>query len=561
MPEYDADRGQRRASPAQTKILAPQIDSFAANARDALLRAANEHHQAQRYHECESALRRALAIDGSNASAWHVLAVTRHRLGSDTEAIELMRRAVALEPSSARFQKDLAILLRSVGCYDEALEAIRGSQAQIPDDAVALNIEGYCLSELGRPAEAIRAYHRALALDPKYVECWTNLAYAWQQTLQLDRAEESFQRALAINADYAPAQCGAAMLALLRGEYTTGFAQLEWRWRLETMKPRNFKQPAWQGERLDGKTVLLHAEQGLGDTIQLLRFVPDAIRRGARVVIDVPEVLQRLAATLDCDCDVVARGQPLPFFDVHCPLMSLPRLLGVTLADLPGQSPYLRADPPAISRWSRRLCAAGGPLKIGIVWGGNPKHPQDRYRSIEPGRLGSLLEQPGIRFYSLQKTERESLREAEGKFIDIAPELPDFAETAAALFNLDLIITVDTATAHLAGALGRPCWVLVPFMPDWRWLLERADSPRYPTLRLFRQSASGDWDSAINLVRDALAIWCDEQRSKREPRTQLTLEQRYVVAIELLNAGREAEAEATLRAILDDDPRHVAALH
>src|SRR5215472_10591070 len=348
MSEYGADRGQRRAPQPQNEISPPQIDSFAANARDALLRAANEHHQAQRYHECESELRRALAIDGSNASAWHVLAVTRHRLGSNAEAIELLRRAIALQPSSARFQKDLAILLRSAGSYEEALEAIRRALAQTPDDAVALNIEGHCLSELGRPAEATRAYHRALALDPKYVECWTNLAYAWQQMLQLDRAEESFRRALAINADYAPAQCGAAMLALLRGDYTTGFAQLEWRWRLETMKPRNFKQPAWQGQRLDGKTIFLHAEQGLGDTIQFLRFLPDLIRRGARVVVEVPEVLQRLAATLDCDCDVVARGQPLPPFDVHCPLMTVPHLLGVTLADLPGRIPYLRADPAAV---------------------------------------------------------------------------------------------------------------------------------------------------------------------------------------------------------------------
>jgi tetratricopeptide (TPR) repeat protein len=174
--------------------------------------------------------------------------------------------------------------------------------------------------------------------------------------------------------------------------------------------------------------------------------------------------------------------------------------------------------------------------------------------------LASLLEQPGTRFYSLQKTEQARLREVEDKFIDIAPELPDLAETAAALLNLDLVITVDTATAHLAGALGRPCWVLLPFMPDWRWLLERGDSPWYPTLRLFRQSAQGDWDSAIKLVRDALSIWRDEQRSNREPRIQSTLEQRTFVAIELLNAGREAEAEATLRAILDDDPSHVAAL-
>jgi tetratricopeptide (TPR) repeat protein len=378
--------------------------------------------------------------------------------------------------------------------------------------------------------------------------------------LHLDQAEESFHRALTISPDYAPARRGSAILALLRGDYTTGFAQLEWRWRLKTMKPRNFKSPAWQGQRLDGKTMLLHAEQGLGDTIQFLRFVPDVIRSGARVVVEVPKVLQRLAATLDCGCDIVSSGQPLPSFDVHCPLMSLPHLLAVTLADLPVRIPYLRADPAAIKRWSRRLCAASDPIKIGIVWAGNPKHPQDRCRSIAPERLTSLLEQPGVRFYSLQKTEQTSLRDVEDRFIDIAPELPDFAETAAALFNLDLIITVDTATAHLAGALGRPCWVLLPFMPDWRWLIERADSPWYPTLRLFRQSAPGDWESAINLVRDALAIWCDDQRSSWESRIQLTLEQRYFVAIELLNGGREAEAEATLRAILDDDPGHVATL-
>src|SRR5262249_35428245 len=230
-------------------------------------------------------------------------------------------------------------------------------------------------------------------------------------------------------------------------------------------------------------------------------------------------------------------------------------------ADLPVRVPYLRADPAAIERWSRRLCAAGDPIKIGIVWAGNHKHLQDRSRSIAPERLTSLLAQPGIRFYSLQKTEQTSLGDIKDTFIDIAPELPDFAETAAALCNLDLIITVDTATAHLAGALGRPCWVLLPFMPDWRWLLERAASPWDPTLPLLPQAARGGPVSALRGVRAALSIWRDDQRSKREPRIQLTLEQRYVIAIELLNAGREAEAEATLRAILDDDPRHVAALN
>ena len=527
----------------------------------ALVAAANEHHQAKRHAECEAALRRALDIDPSNASAWHVLALTRHALDDKNEAVELMQRAVALEPSSANFLRDLAIMLHSARRFEEALDAARRATAINPDDPLIHNSIGATFSELGRSAEAIEAFRRSLDLKPDYYEAWANMAHSQQALLQLDEAADSYRRSLGIRHDYAEGHVSAAMLALLRGDYANGFTGFEWRWRLKIMTPRDFKQPAWQGEPLNGKTIVLHAEQGYGDTLQCLRFVPEVVARGGRLVLELPPPLMQLTTSLQGGGEIVPAGRALPDFDVHCAFMSLPRVLGVTLDNLKERPvPYLRADPAAVERWARRLAGTGSGLRVGIAWAGNPKHAADSRRSIAVERLAGVTQVQGVRLYSLQVGERaqDLALLSGGNVLDLSPELANFAETAAALANLDVLITVDTALAHLAGAIGRPCWVLLPFSPDWRWLTERSDSPWYPSLRLFRQTSPGAWDEVIARVAGALS---ELATARRPSGPRLDARKLFAQAVASREAKRSGEAETAARRILASHPDHRAALN
>ena len=528
-----------------------------------LVRAANGHHQARRYAECVTALRRVIEIDPSNASALHVLALSRHHLGDHAEAVALMRKAIAQSPNSAHYLSDLGIMLHGDQHYEEALDVTTRALAIDPTNPISYNSLGATLAALDRAEDAITAYRRALALKPDYHDAWANLAIAQQMLLQLDDAADSYRRALGIKFDYVQAQCSSGMLALLRGDYVNGFTQFEWRWRLKSMTPRGFKQPAWQGEPLAGKTILLHAEQGAGDTIQGLRFMPAVAARGGRLVLELPRHLARLATSLDGGGDIVTQGQTLPPFDVHCAFMSLPRVLGTTLDDLPGPMPYLKADAGAVERWSRRLAGTGSGLRVGIVWAGNPAHANDRRRSIALDRLAPLLDVAGVRFYSLQVGERAGDlgrlpgAQARGKVVDLAPELRNFAETAAVLAHLDLVIAVDTSIVHLAGALGRPCWALLPFSPDWRWLLDRSDSPWYPSLRLFRQPGPTDWDSVIARVAGELAVMAVRRPAEGPP---LDADKLFAEAMEMRTAGRVDDAAALCARVLASEPDHIPTL-
>ena len=269
---------------------------------------------------------------------------------------------------------------------------------------------------------------------------------------------------------------------------------------------RKLPQPLWTGEDLAGKTILLHHEQGLGDTIQFMRYAPLVAARGARIVLELQPALVRLAAGFQGTMEIVAAGSPLPPFDFHCPLLSLPERFATDLATIPVAIPYLVPETEATARWRRQL-APGAGLKIGLVWAGNPAHQDDRKRSLPLERLMPLLKVPGLRWFSLQVGERagDIARLPGGMITDLSQNLTDLAETAAAIANLDLVVAVDTSVVHLAGALGRPVWVLLPFAPDWRWMLGRDDSPWYPSLRLFRQKRPDDWDAVVAKVRRALA--------------------------------------------------------
>jgi hypothetical protein len=295
---------------------------------------------------------------------------------------------------------------------------------------------------------------------------------------------------------------------LLTGEFRAGWANYEFRFMKSPPAERNrFAQPRWQGEPLAGKTILVHAEQGLGDTIQFARYLPLLAAQGARVLVEAQAPLKTLLESLPGELEFFVRGESLPPFDVHCPLLSLAHGFGTELATIPSATPYLAAPSEALSRWAMRFPVSTQP-RVGVVWSGNPRHENDHRRSLSFDEFRPVLMAPGIEFFSLQKNAKPADAAALAALphvTDLGSELATFADTAAVIAHLDVVIAVDTSVAHLAGALGKPVWVLLPFAPDWRWLLGRDDSPWYPSARLFRQPRIGDWQTVAAEVGHALA--------------------------------------------------------
>jgi hypothetical protein len=310
--------------------------------------------------------------------------------------------------------------------------------------------------------------------------------------------------------DYPEAHANHAHACLQAGDWRRGWVEYEWRRKTKPCSPSRFSQPLWSGESLAGKTILLHAEQGLGDTIQFVRYAPLVKRYDARVIVECQKPLLRLLAGCPGIDRLIGEGEELPAFDVQAPLMSLPAILNTTLENMPADVPYIFAAPELVARWRERLGSIEG-FKIGISWQGNPRFPGDRFRSIPLRCFAALARLPGVRLISLQKgAGREQLVEVRDDFpvVDLADELDEeagpFMDRAAVMKNLDLVVTSDTAIAHLAGALGVPAWVALKFAADWRWLLDRSDSPWYPSMRLFRQQTRGDWSQVFARMADAL---------------------------------------------------------
>jgi hypothetical protein len=330
---------------------------------------------------------------------------------------------------------------------------------------------------------------------------------------RLDEAAASFDRAIAVAPDLPEARWNKALLDLSRGDFASGLPGYEWRWRRGDAEGlRNFTQPQWRGEDLDGRTILLHAEQGFGDTLQMVRYVPMVAARGGRVILEVPDALLPLLADLKGAAALLGRGSALPDFDLHCPLMSLPLAFGTTLDTIPSDVPYLRAPTGRLNAWRARLDNLPCP-RIGLVWSGKPSHKNDHNRSIPLATFAPAVRQTGLTFVSLQREYRDADRTDLARWPNLKRfdhALTDFADTAALIDQLDLVIAVDTAVAHLAGAMGKPLWVLLSHIQDWRWLLGHADSPWYPTARLLRQPQIGDWDSVIaKLTQDLAAFAAD----------------------------------------------------
>lgn len=505
---------------------------------DSALRNAIALHQAGRLAEAEPLYRSVLDALPQQFDALHLLGVLRHQQGRSAEAAEFIGAALAARPDDVVALTNRSAALNSLRRFDEALAHCDRALTLAPDHAEALNNRALALRELGRAQEALASCDRALRLKPDYADAHNNRGLALQALRRFDEALESygaalarnpahldalnnrgialfeqnrgdealacFERAIAIRPGHAHAHWNRAQVLLLSGDLARGWEEHEWRLASNPGLARGFTQPFWRGDvPVAGKTLLLHAEQGLGDTIQFCRYVPKVAALGARVILEVQRPLVELMRTLAGAAQVIARGEPLPDFDLHCPLLSLPLAFRTDLASIPSAAPYLNA-PASTTDWDARLGSKGP--RVGLVWSGNPGHKRDSARSIPFYALMPLLDCAAT-FVSLQKEVRASdaaVLAQSGKVIDVADRLTTFADTAALVARLDLVIAVDTSVAHLAGALGRPLWLLLPEVPDWRWLTERDDSPWYPTARLFRQSGPRAWGPVIARVRAAL---------------------------------------------------------
>jgi tetratricopeptide (TPR) repeat protein len=469
--------------------------------------------QSGRLRDAELLYRQVIELDPGHTEAMQNLGAIAYQTGHTDAAMELFRDALRLNPRSPEARSNLGLALMQLGDVAGALESFERAVHLRPAYPEAWYNRGNALRQLGRHEESLASYDKALALRPTYVDALVNRGRALVSLGRLAEAVEADDHALRLRPDHPSAMLNKAITLLSLGDYAQGFSLYEVRWREAQMvgAQRHFAAPMWDGrDPLDGRALLLHAEQGLGDTIQFCRYATPLAERGARVILEVQPPLVSLLETLAGVSCVRSRGDALPEFDYHCPMLSLPLACGTTLPTIPAGTSYLRADSSHVAAWEQRLGPrrhAQGGLRIGLIATGNPQYAKDRNRSIPFVQLSPLLS-PEREFVCLQKELRQEdldFVHAHGDCMrSFAGELTDFATTAALTACMDLVITVDTSGAHLAGALGKPLWLMLPFAADWRWLQERTDSPWYPSARLFRQPRPGDWDSVIAAIGSAL---------------------------------------------------------
>ncbi len=455
--------------------------------------------QQGRFTEAMASYQQALHLQPGYADVHNNLGVAHQQQGQFDEAITNYQQALRFKPDYAEAHNNLGSALKDRGQFEEAVASLQQALRLQPNYAEAHNNLGNIFQQQGKPAEAVASYQQALRLRPNFVEAHNNLGFVLQQQGKLTEALASYHQALHFQPDYAEAHWNRALAWLLAGNYEQGLPEYEWRWRRNGMALPSFPQPLWEGGPLEGRTILLQAEQGLGDTLQFIRYAPLVQARGGSVLLACPAALIPLLSSCRGIERLLAEESSLPPFDVYAPLMSLPRIFGTTPATVPAQVPYLFADAALSNHW-RQQRRSWQAFTIGIAWQGNPNYRGDRQRSIPLAQFAPLAALPGVQLVSLQKGPgTEQLRAGAGQFpvLDLESQLDEtsgaFMGTAAVMQNLDLVITSDTAIAHLAGALGVPVWVALPFVPDWRWLLDREDSPWYPTMRLFRQQEWGHW--------------------------------------------------------------------
>jgi len=466
-----------------------------------------------RFAEAAAHLQRAVQLRPNHAPSHSNLGVALDELGRYDDAVASHRQAIALAPHLPSSHNNLGNSLKLMKRLDEAEASYRRALELDPGSADTLNNLGTALQLQGRIDDAVASYRQAIAAQADFAKAHYNLGVALYEQDDPDAAIQSYERALSCKPDYAEARSNMAMLQLGQSRWKEGWSNYECRWETPDGRKgyRHFPQPQWRGEAAVGKSLLIHGEQGFGDSLQFCRYASVAAQQGLKVTLAVQKPLVRLLKCLPGIEAVVDLGGPLPETDLHCPMLSLPlallQALEIDTPDIPTPHPYLAPDQAEAERWKQRLGQAPG-VKIGLVWAGNARlhlpnaAAIDRRRSLAPDLLEPLLKVPGCRFFSLQKDGPAAPDHF--PLEDLMAEIGDFADTAALISQLDLVISVDTAVAHLAAAIGKPVWLLDRHDPCWRWLRNREDSPWYPRLRLFRQSAPGDWPGVIDRIGKAL---------------------------------------------------------
>ena len=464
-----------------------------------------------RHEEALASYDEALAIEAGHVEAHYNRGAALAALNRHEEALGSYASVLALKPGHASAHYNLGNALQALNRHEEAVASYDRALAVRPGHGNALYNRGKALRALGRHEEAIASYNRVLAVRPDDVPALYSRGVALQALKRHEEAMASYGLVNEIRPDFAPAQLNDGICRLLTGDFERGWEKYEWRWKVENdlhTPRRDFGRAVWLGgEDIAGRTILLHAEQGLGDTIQFCRYVRLLAGKGAgRVILEVQRPLKTLISGIAGADQVLGAGEPLRDFDVHTPLLSLPLAFRTRMETIPAGIPYLSARADLAQKWRARLGQHDKP-RVGIVWSGRPENTNDRNRSIALHRFLPLMKS-GVRLVSLQKEVRAEDRAVlahHGEILHFGADLTDFSETAALVSLLDRVIAVDTAVAHLAGALGKPVWILLPFAAHWLWLLDREDSPWYPTARLFRQPGIGDWDSVMQRVAGELA--------------------------------------------------------
>ncbi len=457
-------------------------------------------HNAGRQEEAEALCRVLVELNRPDAQLYFLLGMVLHKTRRDIEAVSWLRRAAELQPNSANILSGLGYACQGAGQAAEALKYFIRATELAPSVGDFFYSVGIAQFNLGQLEAALAAFQNAVKLNPRDSASWNNLGKLYKQFNRLDESLAAYDRALEAAPDFELAKHGRAISLLTAGRWAEGFREYESRW--SKLHPRVYPRPRWQGEPISSRTLFLHAEQGFGDAIHFARFMPLARQHAARVILECRPELKSLLVFSQVADEVVAVGEPLPPFDYFNSFISLPGLLGISLENLPAKVPYLKAPPgPDLP------AAHPGRLKVGIVWAGSSAHRDDVSRSMSLESFLPVLQIPGACFFSFQKViapaDEPLFRRLPG-MVDLAPQLTDFLATAALLNQMDLVISVDTSVAHLAGALAKPVWNLIQFDADWRWLLDREDTPWYPTMRLFRQPQRGQWPPVVARVASEL---------------------------------------------------------
>jgi Tfp pilus assembly protein PilF len=432
---------------------------------------AMQQHQAGNLEQAQTVYRMVLQQEPQNADALHLLGVLQHQSGRHDEAIQLIQKALAIHPNAYEFHTNLAMVLRALQRYEEAAAA----------------------------------YQRALVLQADNADLWYNLSSVLGMLARWNESLAASRQAIALKADFAAAHWNCALALLVMGEFAQGWEEYEWRLAISNRAlDRRFLQPQWDGADPAGKTILLHTEGGFGDALHFIRYVPMLQGNRAKLILECQPRLVSLVSQIAGLDRLIPRGEPLPHFDLHVPLPSLPRIFRTQLDNIPASVPYLKAPDERVRQWTARV-PHDRSLNVALTWAGSDHGSGLEVRSRSLSAFAPLARVSGVRFFSLQTgPDAAQVRPAGMELIDFTPDLQDFADTAAFLMHMDLLISVDTSPVHLAGALGRPVWVLLPLQNDFRWLLDRTDSPWYPTLRLFRQTKLGDWHTPVGQMAQAL---------------------------------------------------------